>query len=249
MNPRHEAEERSQIALVTGAGSGIGRDLALALARRGHVVWACGRRPQPLAQLAGECGAIRPFPADVTRAADRESLAEAIRAEHASLDLLVNNAGVQRHVDFAAGVDAHDIEEEIAVNLTAPILLTALLLEPLRRAPRPRVVNISSGLALAPKASAPVYCAAKAGLSNFSLALGFQLEPLGIRVVDVITPLVRTPMTAGRADGAMEPAEFAAAVVAALERAPDRLYVGKTRLLALLSRLAPRRARRILRHA
>lgn len=249
MRANQPAEEAPRIALVTGAGSGIGREIAIALVRRGYLVWACGRRPEPLVELAREFDGIRPFAIDVTCVADREALATAFQAAHPKLDVLVNNAGIQRGVDFGAGIDRRAVEEEIAVNLTAPILLTGLLLERLRCAPGARVVNVSSGLALAPKASAPVYCATKAGLSNFSLALGFQLEPLGIRVVDVITPLVRTPMTAGRDDGAMDPAQFAAAVVSALDHPPERLYVGKSRLLAILSRLAPRRARRILRNA
>ena len=238
-----------EIVLVTGAGSGIGRQTALQLAQRGARVWVCGRREAPLRQLSDAEPNIHPKVVDITRAEDRATLSEEISEEEGRLDVLVNNAGVQNRIDFTRPVDPELVEREIATNLTAPVLLTAQLLPTLLRAPRPRIVNLSSGLALAPKASAPVYCATKAGLSNFSRALGFQLEPHGVSVMDVVTPLVKTPMTEGRQDGAMEAATFAKALVRAIDRPRAELYVGKSRLLPPLLRLAPSRAKRVLRNA
>lgn len=141
------------------------------------------------------------------------------------------------------------MEEELAVNLLAPILITAGLVERLAAAPGACVVHVSSGLAIAPKASAPVYCASKAGLSHFSRGLRFQLEARGVRVVDVVTPLVETPMTQGRNADAMEPAAFVAALLAGLDAGRDEIYVDRARLLPLLLRLAPRRTRALLRDA
>jgi len=117
----------------------------------------------------------------------------------------------------------------------------------LDRGHEPAVVNVSSGLAIPPKASAPVYCATKAALSNFSRGLRFQLEPKGIRVVDVVTPLVKTPMTQGRHDGAMEPAAFVEGLLRGIAAERNQIYLGKARLLPPLLRLAPDRARNILR--
>lgn len=109
--------------------------------------------------------------------------------------------------------------------------------------------NVSSGLGIAPKASAPVYCATKAALSNFSRGLRFQFESRGIRVVDVVTPLVKTPMTAGRNEDAMEPDVFVSRLLRGLAAGRDEIYLGKARLLPVLLRLAPERARNVLRDA
>ena len=156
-------------------------------------------------------------------------------------------AGVQHPTTIDPTLDADALESEIAINLTAPILLSARLVPLLERGQDPMIVNVSSGLALAPKASAPVYCATKAGLSHFSRGLRFQLEPRGIRVVDVVTPLVKTPMTAGRHDGAMEVGTFVDGLLKGLAARRDEVYVGKARFLPALLRLAPRRARSLLR--
>ena len=84
------------------------------------------------------------------------------------LDVLINNAGIQYTSTIDATLEPARVEAEIAVNLTAPMLLTAALQPWLARGAAPLVVNISSGLALAPKDSAPAYCATKAGLSHMS---------------------------------------------------------------------------------
>ena len=84
---------------------------------------------------------------------------------------------------------------EIAVNLTGPILLTRRLLPLLRTGRDPLIVMISSGYALLPATRAPTYSAGKAGLHSFTMALRRQLADVGIRVVEVLPPLVDTPAT------------------------------------------------------
>ncbi|CAN0596208.1 unnamed protein product, partial [Ectocarpus sp. 12 AP-2014] len=110
------------------------------------------------------------------------------------------------------------------------------------------LVNVSSGLAIAPKASAPVYCASKAFVRSYSVALRYQLEEHGIRVFDLAPPLVKTDMTAGRNDGAMS----AEALAASLWKAwvSDQYYIpaGQTRLLELIHRISPGLARRIMKN-
>jgi uncharacterized oxidoreductase len=239
--------DRPARALVTGAGSGIGRALALALAEQGYDVWICGRRIEPLFEVAREHPRIHSRACDLTDHAQRTQLVHELGERAGGLELLVNNAGVQYPSRIDPTLDVPLVEQEVAANLTSPILLTAALTPLLARGVRPLVVNISSALALAPKASAPVYSATKAALSHFSLALSFQYEAQGIDVMDVIAPLVDTPMTHGRGQRKMSPEAFAAAVVGALGRRPARLYVGRSRLLGWLLRLAPGFARRLLR--
>ncbi len=229
--------------LVTGGSSGIGEALVRALAAAGARVLTCGRNEAALARSGAETLAC-----DLATRDGRASLVEWVGKQTDALDLLVHNAGVQHEVRIDPDLDEDAVEQEIATNLLAPIALTAALLPLLERGREPVVVQLSSGLAIAPKASAPVYCATKAALSNFSRGLRFQLEPKGIRVVDVVTPLVKTPMTAGRHDGAMEVDDFVAKLLRGLAAGKDEIYVGKARLLPVLLRLAPNRARNVLRN-
>lgn len=242
---RHaKGDSMERTAVVTGGSSGIGLALALALAERGDRVLACGSRGEPPAALARHAR-IAWLRCDLATGAGRDALVDWVRHDAAPLDLLFNNAGIQRELAIGPDLDAREVEREIAVNLLAPILLSAALV-PALAAVRGCIVNISSGLGLAPKARAPVYCATKAALSSFSLSLRHQLAGRGVRVVDVITPLVRTAMTAGRDEGAMDASEFAARLLRAIERGRDEVYLGRARLLPPLLRIAPGRARRAL---
>jgi len=229
-------------ALVTGGSSGIGQALVRSLAAAGARVLTCGRNQAALARSGATSHVC-----DLATREGRTSLVGWVGARTDALSLLVHNAGIQRETRIDPDLDEDAVEQEIATNLVAPIALTARLLPLLERGREPVVVHLSSGLAIAPKASAPVYCATKAALSNFSRGLRFQLEPRGIRVVDVVTPLVKTPMTAGRHSGAMEVEDFVAKLLRGLAAGKDEVYVGKARLLPALLRLAPERARNALR--
>src|SRR5213082_1457066 len=105
-----------------------------------------------------------------------EATLEALKAAH---------AGVMERVDMLAdGVDDAAIVREIAINLTAPILLTRRFLPLLRRGQNPLILMVTSGYALLPARRAPTYSATKAGLHSFTQALRYQLTDTGIRVVE-----------------------------------------------------------------
>jgi uncharacterized oxidoreductase len=237
----------TQTAVVTGGSSGIGLEIVSALARDGLRVLTCGSRekaPEAIGTLSG----VEYQPCDLSTRSGCEALIGWVRSEAARLDFLFNNAGIQHECAIGPDLRAQDVEREIAINLTSPILLASALVPELEAAAG-CVVNVSSGLALTPKARSPIYCATKAGLSSFSRTLRYQLSPRGIRVVDVITPLVRTPMTEGRNDGAMDPTEFCAQMLRGVRRGKPEVYVGKAKLLPPLLRIAPGLARRIMRDA
>ena len=166
-----------------------------------------------------------------------------------TLNVLINNAGIQYNYDFAeASGQMSRISHEINVNLTAPVQLTALLLPHLLTRPEAAVVNVSSGLGLVPKRSAPVYCATKAGLHLFSKALGYQLAGTSVRVMEVIPPLVDTPMTAGRGRGKISPEQLVDEFLRGFARNQPEINIGKVGLLRLIQRLSPALADRILRN-
>jgi uncharacterized oxidoreductase len=131
------------------------------------------------------------------------------------------------------------IANEIAVNLTGPILLTRRLLPLLRSGRSPMIVMVTSGYALLPATRAPTYSATKAGLRSFTLALRRQLRGVGIRVVEVLPPLVDTPATRTVSKAKMSPAALVDQVMHDISRGKDEIMPGKVRLLPMLMRLVP----------
>ena len=131
------------------------------------------------------------------------------------------------------------------MNFTSLVALTSACIPLLKANEEAAIVNISSGLAVTPKASAPVYCATKAAVHSFSKSLRYQLrESLPhVRVFEVMPPLVDTNMTSGRdEDNKMKPKDVAAEVFSALRSNRTEVKVGKVKLLSLLQRLSPRLA-------
>ena len=180
--------------LVTGGGSGIGLALASRLLAAGSRVIVCGRRAEVLEAAAARHPGLVTRVCDVAREDEREALAEWARREHPELDVLVNNAGVQRRVRLADPEPWADTRQELAINLDAPVHLTALLLPHLLARPRAAVVNVTSGLSFAPLAAVPVYCATKAALHSFTLSLRHQLAGTAVEVVEIIPPAVDTDL-------------------------------------------------------
>jgi len=235
--------------LLTGGGTGIGQALIGAGAGHGNRWLICGRNEGPLRETADMFENVEVVQGDVSKAADRAAILAAARERMGGLDMLINNAGVQFYPKFDQGADETEVATEIAVNLEAPINLCSEAIPLLRESAAPMIVNISSTLALAPKASAPIYCATKAGLASFSRALRYQLKDLGFRVVTVYPPLVATPMTAGRVRGAMKPQKFATDVLRQIECGKDEVLVGQTKTLAAIMRIAPGLGYRIVQRA
>ncbi len=209
--------------LVTGGATGIGLELARALLRRGNEVIVCGRRRDRLESARSADPALRVREADVADPESRARMVEWIAAEHPRLNMLVNNAGIQHLFTFADGASAlAGVDEEISINLAAPIHLTTLLLPQLAAQPESAVVNVSSGLAFAPLAHMPVYCATKAALHSLTMSLRHQLRDTTVRVFEVIPPIVASELGAAHRPpeanrSAMPAAAAAEAIVAALE--------------------------------
>lgn len=234
--------------VVTGGTSGIGRALCIELTRAGARVLACGTHSRRVREMAALEGVLA-MTCDVTEDEDVRSLATAAQTQLGGLDVLVNCAGIQRSLDVADGLDMTEVERELAVNLTAPIRVTDALLPMLLASADAAIVNVSSILARAPKQSAPVYCAAKAGLSAWTTALRYQLEARGVLVMELVPPLVATRMTQGRDAGAIAPEEVARACVRGLADRKTRVAVGKARMAEFLDAVVPGLLARKLRHA
>jgi uncharacterized oxidoreductase len=233
------------VVVVTGATSGIGREFAMRLAAQGAKVIACARNEAALRELQARCPSVEAFRCDVTARLDVLALEAAIRERYGRVDVLINNAGIMEQVDLLDGsVGDERIVQEIAVNLTGPILLTRTLLPLLRSGRSPLIVMITSGYALLPATRAPTYSATKAGLRSFTMALRRQLRGVGIRVVEVLPPLVDTPATRAVRKPKMPPETLVDRVLRDIVRGRDEILPGMVGLLPWLMRLAPSYAAR-----
>ncbi len=245
-----------QTALVTGGSSGIGLALAGALRARGSRVLICGRDDTKLVEAARLVPGLETVRCDLSREDGLNALVEEVQTRFGGLSLLINNAAVQLNYVFPntdPSATAMNVKEELAININAPIILTARLLPFLSEQPESAVVNLSSGLALAPKKSAAVYCASKAGLRTFTKALRYQLEDAerGVRVVEVMLPLVATPMTQGRGNPRLKlsPERVAREVLAGLEAGRSDIRVGGVKAFMWLHRLTPGLVERLFRNS
>lgn len=185
---------------ITGASSGIGRALALKLAKEGWRVAATARSEDKLAELRSEAsafpGQILSFPGDVTDAAAMSGLAADIEANLAPLAVVIANAGVYLPQDGLNG-DPQEWRKTIEVNLTGTVnvVLPAIEVMKARRKGQIAIVSSSAGYSGLPTSAA--YGATKAGLINMAEALKFDLDRAGIAIQVVCPGFVDTPATAG----------------------------------------------------
>jgi len=232
--------------LVTGATSGIGWELVRQLAEAGAEVVALGREVGRLQALAARFPRLSVVRADLLDLDAIPALAARLVADHPGLACVVLNAGVQHDVRFdAEGYGPREVRDEVTVNLTAPVLLVQALLPHLSTRSGATVACVTSVLAQSPKPRAAVYSATKAGLARFADALRLQLAQ--VRVVEVVVPLVDTPMTAGRPGAKLPAADAAAGILAGLRTGGPVVRVGKARAAAWLHRFAPWVLARLMR--
>jgi len=192
----------AQVALVTGAGRGIGRAAAAALAGAGAAVGLLGRSGETLQEAAAACrraGArTAAVPTDVTDAAGVEAAVAAVERQLGPVDLLVNNAG---RVDAAETppweADPSDWWAVLETNLRGPFLLSRAVLPGMLDRGHGRILNVNSGFGLQAGADYSAYSVSKAALLRLSDALVASLGDADITVLDVSPGLVRTDMTQG----------------------------------------------------
>lgn len=172
-----------QVAVVTGASSGLGYRFAKVLHAAGATVVAAARREERLNQLASECGdGLIPVVTDVANDDDCVQLIN-IAADAGPLEILVNNAGIGDQFTAEDEDPAH-FRQVLEVNLTAPFVLSQLAARRMLPQRSGSIINVASVLGLV--ASAPIkqasYCASKGGLVNLTRELGAQWARKGVRV-------------------------------------------------------------------
>ena len=179
--------------LITGGASGIGLALARRFLQAGSRVIVCGRRREKLDEAARACPGLVTQVADIASETDRVALWDWATREFPDLNVLVNNAGIQRYPTLGE-TDWASMREEIITNFDAAVHLISLVIPHLRQRPAAAIMNVTSGLAFVHMARAPIYSATKAALHSLTLTLRHQLSDTSIQVIEIIPPAVDTDL-------------------------------------------------------
>jgi short-subunit dehydrogenase involved in D-alanine esterification of teichoic acids len=230
--------------LITGGASGIGLALARKFLSMNNKVIIISRNQPKLDSIKAALPDITIEQADITDIHNLEHIAQ----KYPKINILINNAGIQYNYDFTDRQVTTDlIDIELRTNLIAPLQLTLLMIPHLLTKQSAAIINVTSGLALVPKQSAPVYCSSKAGLHIASKSLRWQLEPTQIKIFEIIAPLVDTPMTQGRLKGKIQPDILVEEFWRNFSHDHYEMLIGKSKLLYLLQRFLPQLAEKIMR--
>lgn len=186
------ANSSPRTAVITGGGSGLGRETAHAFADQGWNVLVVGRTESTLLETAKDRPGIETLAADVTDPQAPEQIVAAARRAFGRVDVLVNNAAMLGAGELA-GVEREQAERQIGANLIAPIMLARYALDALTET-RGTIVNISSAGSTGSRAwpAMSLYGAAKTGLDFLTRTWAVELAPRGIRVLGVAPGVVDT---------------------------------------------------------
>jgi uncharacterized oxidoreductase len=225
--------------LVTGGGSGIGLAITEAMVAAGARVTITGRDPAKLDALARHQPAITGRVCDVTDDDAVIALRDELMAA-GGIDILVNNAGV---MDFFHILEGHPLVKqikEIDIDAVGPLRMIHHFLPSLLKR-EATIINVSSGLAYLPYCKAPVYSAAKSFVHVYTQCLREQLRGTSVRVVELLPPVVDTPMAAGVKFPLppMPPEKLVAALMRGLRRGQTEIAPGISILLKWMGRLLP----------
>ena len=207
--------------LITGGASGIGLGLTERFLKENNKVIVCGRRESVLKELAVKFPSVITKACDLSNSSGREDLFQWISKEHADLNVLINNAGIQQWMSVTDADFFQRAKEEIAINIEAPLHLTSLFL---KLKSLDTVINVTSGLSFVPLTKVPVYCATKAFFHSFTLSLRHLMKSKNIEVIELIPPALNTDLGGkGLHDHAPPVSEF-------IESIFEQLKAGKTEL-------------------
>ena len=252
---------KNKVVVVTGAGSGIGRELVLLLLSKGARVAGVDINSKSLDETAdlasGYTGRFAGFVVNVGERSAVEALPEQVLARFGAVDGLINNAGIIQPFLRLNDLDYAVIERVLNVNLYGTIFVTKAFLPHLLDRPEAHIANLSSMGGFVPVPGQTIYCAAKAAVKLMSEGLASELIHTNVRVTIVCPGAVATnirgnsglssPIRVDSSEGvkALSPAEAARIIVRGIERNAYHVFVGKDAMLMdKFYRLSPARAAR-----
>ena len=238
---------RQRVVIVTGASSGIGRQVALDFAARGAAIVISARRADRLREVAAECerrgGRVEAMVGDVGERTFVEAMAARAVERFARLDIVVNNAGISKHKHIYH-LSADEVDYVLRVNFLAPAFLTLAALPTMLRQGEGYVVNISSAAGKIPPPRETVYAASKFALNGFSEGLWLDLAGSNIHCAVInVGPIDteiwhKTDEPVAYRGKKLSPEVISRAVFRAIEHRKHELWVPRWLMLAWLFRIA-----------
>ena len=233
--------------LITGGATGIGLELAKEFLSLDNTVIICGRRVEKLDKAKSSYPKLITKQCDIGNIEQRRELYDYCIKNYSKVNILVNNAGIQREVDFRKGEQEYlNGDSEVSINLEATFHLTALFTPHLMKQSESAIVNVSSGLGIVPLAIVPVYSATKAALHSFSISLRKQLLKTTVKVFEILPPIVDTDLDRGARDKrGQKDKGISAKVVAiesikAIEKDTVEIPIGLVKVLKIGARINPK---------
>ncbi|TPG38487.1 SDR family oxidoreductase [Flavobacterium pectinovorum] len=223
--------------LITGGATGIGLGFTERFIQENNTVIIIGRRESALEEVKAKFPTVITKVCDLAVEAERVALYDWITDNHSDLNVLVNNAGIQKWVSVNDPGFYKSAKEEIATNIEAPIHLTSLFIQ---LKSLTTVMNVTSGLAFSPFAKVPVYSATKAFFRSFSISLRHLLKEKNIEVIEIIPPALNTDLGGvGLHDAHPSVSDFIVSIFEQLKDGKNELTFGtsETRLNASVPEL------------
>lgn len=207
--------------LVTGGGSGIGREIARRFHDLGNRVIVAGRTAATLEETIAGRPDMHALTFDASDAASIAAFAREALSRFPDINVLVNNAGIMRSEDLTRADAGQVAEQTFVTNVLGPIRLVGALVEHLAARPGAAIVNTTSGLAFVPLVGAPSYSASKAALHSWTVSLREQLRGK-VEVIELAPPAVRTELTPGQSarEGYMPLDAYASEVMSLFQQVP-----------------------------
>jgi uncharacterized oxidoreductase len=215
--------------LVTGGASGIGLGLTERFIQENNTVIICGRRADVLQEVAERFPTVITRVCDLSVEAERIALYDWVAEHHSDLNVLVNNAGIQKWMDVTDEDFYQKANEEIATNVLAPIHLTTMFAN---LPSLTTIINVTSGLAFVQFSKVPVYCATKAFFRSFTLSLRHLMKSKNIEVIEMIPPALNTDLGGKGLHDAHPPvSDFIEAVFQQMKEGKTELTFGMSEMM------------------
>lgn len=190
-------ELRGKTAIITGASDGVGRETALRLASENLNLVLMARSEDKLKEVESECKIkgcenVKYYSCDLTDNGQLQSVVQKITSDFATIDILINIAGIWQKLNFLENIPGEEVEKVVAINLTSPIQLTRLMLPYLKERPESTIINFVSRSGVTARPGQTIYCASKWGLYGFTETLKVDLEDTNVRVAGIYPAGIKT---------------------------------------------------------